>query len=169
MKNILMTLLVTLFTYSCEKVEGPVNYNIGMYISVISKQNASDLLNPNNSKKWDISQVRISYPPNTREYNIEPNGQNGQAYLYAGSDGKYYISFSPAAAGQYTEKQANMPYEILFKWPDKSEDIVEAYLRKVNQSTYTAEMYLNDSLVWNLDTDKNNTTKRPPHSITVVK
>lgn len=135
----------------------------------MSKQNASDLLNPNNSKKLDLSQIRISYPPDTREYSTEPNGQNGQPYLSSGSDGKYYISFSPTAAALYTKKQADVPYKILFKWPDKSEDVIEAYLRTVNQSTCVAEMYLNDSLVWNLDTDKNNTTKRPPHSVTVFK
>ena len=165
MKNILLILTATLFIYSCEKVEGPVNFSTDMYISVTSKQNSSDLLDPNNSKKWDISQVKVSYPPNTREYNIEPNGQNGQAHLSYGSDGKYYIKFFPAA--NFTQ-QADVP-KILFKWPDKSEDVVEAYLRKVEQSTSVIEMYLNDILVWDLDTDKNNTTKRPPRSVTVTK
>lgn len=169
MKRIVFILLITSCAYSCEKVVGLVNFNTGMYISVMSSQNASDLLNPNNPKKLDISQVKILYPPDTREYSIEPNGQNGQAHFSFGPDGKHYISFSPAAVGQYTKKQADLPYRIVFKWPDKSEDVIEAYLRTVEQNTYVVEIYLNDSLVWNLDTDKNNTTKRPPHSVTVFK
>lgn len=165
MKNFLFILTATLFIYSCEKVEGPVNFSTDMYISVTSKQNSSDLLDPNNSKKWDISQIRVSYPPNKREYNIEPNGQNGQAHLSSGSDGKYYIKFFPAA--NFTQ-QADVP-KILFKWPDKSEDVVEAYLRKVEQSTSVIEVYLNDILVWDLDIAKNNTTKFPSRSISVMK
>ena len=165
MKNILLILTTTLCTYSCEKVEGPVNYSTDMNISVISKQNSSDLLNPTNSKKLDISQIRVSYPPNTQQYSIEANGQNGQAHLSSGSDGKYYIKFFPAA--NFTQ-QADVP-KILFKWHDKSEDVIECYLRKTNQSTSVVEVYLNDILVWDLDTDKNNTTKRPPRSITVMK
>ena len=165
MKNILLILTATLCTYSCEKVEGPVNYSTDMNISVISKQNSSDLLNPTNSKKLDISQIRVSYPPNTQKYSIEANGQNGQAHLSYGSDGKYYIAFSPAA--NFT-KQADVP-KILFTWPDKSEDIAEAFIITKEQHTFVFEIYLNDNLAWNFDTDKNNTTKRPPRSITVMK
>lgn len=165
MKRILFILSITLCAYSCEKVEGPVNFDTGMNISVISKQNSSDLLNPTNPKKIDISEVRISYPPNTQKYGVEANGQNGQAHLSYGSDGKYYIKFFPAA--NFT-KQADIP-KVIFMWPDKSEDVIESYLITRGSSTSIFEMYLNDSLVWNLDTDKNNTTKRPPHSVTVFK
>lgn len=165
MKNILLILTATLCSYSCEKVEGPVNFDVGMNISVISKQNSSDLLNPTNPKKLDISQVRVSYPPLTQTYSIEANGQNGQAHLSYGSDGKYYIAFSPAA--NFT-KQADIP-KILFTWPDKSEDLVEASILKKEQHTFVFDMYLNDTLVWNSDIEKSNTTKRPPRSITVMK
>jgi hypothetical protein len=164
MKNILF-ILTALCTYSCKKVEGPVNFDVYMNISVISKQNSSDLLNPTNPKKLDISQVKVSYPPLTQTYSIEANGQNGQAHLYYGSDGKYYIRFYPAA--NFT-KQADVP-KILFAWPDKSEDLVEATVLTKEQTTFVFDMYLNDTLVWNADIEKSNATKRPPRSITVMK
>jgi hypothetical protein len=164
MKNILLIIVTMLFTYSCEKTEGPVNFTTDMSISVISKQNASDLLDPNNPKKLDISQVRIFYPPLTQTHFIAPNAQNGQAHIYA-TDGKYYIRFYPPAD---SKKHGDIA-KIVFTWPDRSEDLVEASIFKKEQTTFVFDMYLNDSLVWNADIEKSNTTKRPPRSITVMK
>jgi hypothetical protein len=165
MKNILLIVIVTLCLYSCEQKEGPVNFSTDMSISVISKQDASDLLNPNNPKKLDISQVRIYYPPLTQTHFIAPNGQNGQSHIYAGSDGKYYIRFYPPAN---STKHGDIA-KILFTWSDRSEDLVEASILSKEQHTFVFDMYLNDTLVWNADIEKSNTTKRPPRSITVFK
>jgi hypothetical protein len=165
-KSIIHVLIIitTLFTYSCEQIEGPVNFTVDMSISVISKQNGSDLLDPNNPKKLDISQIRIFYPPSTQTNFVEPKARDGQPYIYA-ADGKYYIRFYPASN---STKHGDVP-KILFTWPDRSEDLVEASILKKEQHTFVFNMYLNDSLVWNADIEKRNIIKRPSRSITVMK
>lgn len=150
--------------YACKENVAPV-IDTSMSISVISKLNSSDLLNPTNPKKFDISEVRVSYPPNPQKYSIESNTQNGQAHLYYGSDGKYYIKFYPAA--NYTQ-QADNP-TIVINWPDKTEDRIEPYIVTDKGHIYVSEIYLNNILSWNFDSEKNNTTNRPTRSINVTK
>lgn len=164
MKNILFLIAVTFCTYSCKEDVAPV-VETSMNISVMSKQNGADLLSPYNAKRFDIGEIRISYPPSTQKYGIVLNAQDGQAHLFSGSDGKYYIKFYPSA--NHT-KEADIP-KVSITWPDKTVDIIEPYIIKSKGFHYISEIYLNNTLAWNFDSDKNNITNRPTRSISVIK
>lgn len=157
MRNLLLLLLV--FLYSCNKddVSEHFNMEIGTGLYVVNEL-GEDLLNPEHPDAINFNTIELFYLIDGEQvspYNANADCPRGISLEKPNNDrDKYYLCFAFNTKGK-----ADITYTTI-KWNESDKDTFKVEFRRGDGFILTSKCWLNDELVWD------NTKER---IITIVK